>query len=313
MVNGIFFPLYVSNWLLLTLGKGTDFCILLLFSCPFVSHSLQPPGSMPGFPVLHYLPEFAQTHVHWVGDAIQPSHPPALNHSQPQGLFQWVGHLQQATKLLELQFQHQSFQLVFRVDFFQDWLVWSPCYPRDSQRSLLQYHSSKASILWHSVLFRRRQWQPTPVLLPGKSHGRRSLVGCNPWGPEESGHNWATSLPLFYFHALEKEMATQSSILAWRIPGTGAWRAAIYGVAQSRTRLMWLSSSSSCPLCCPALITVPDHGEDHSLDYTDLCLQSDASAFQHTVIVFLPSSNSLLISWMHDFLYLPNIAFISHF
>ena len=52
--------------------------------------------STPGFPVLHYLPKFAQTHVHWVGDAIQPSHPllppsPALNLSQHQGLFQWVG------------------------------------------------------------------------------------------------------------------------------------------------------------------------------------------------------------------------------
>ena len=49
----------------------------------------------------------------------------------------------------------------------------------------------------------------------------------------------------FHFHALEEEVATHSSILAWRIPGTGAWWAAIYGVAQSRTRLTWLSSSSS--------------------------------------------------------------------
>ena len=49
----------------------------------------------------------------------------------------------------------------------------------------------------------------------------------------------------FHFHALEKEMATHSSVLAWRLPGTGAWWAAVYGVAQSRTLLMWLSSSSS--------------------------------------------------------------------
>ena len=49
----------------------------------------------------------------------------------------------------------------------------------------------------------------------------------------------------FHFHALEKEMATYSSVLAWRIPGTGAWWAAVYGVAQSRTRLMQLSSSNS--------------------------------------------------------------------
>jgi len=66
-----------------------------------------------------------------------------------------------------------------------------------------------------SVWYQRRQWHPTPVLLPGKSHGWRSLVGCSPWG------RWATSLSLFTFHALEKEMATHSSVLAWRIPGTG--------------------------------------------------------------------------------------------
>ena len=71
--------------------------------------------SIPGFPVLHYLLEFAQTHVHWVSDAIQPSHPlslpslPALNLSQHQSLFQWVGSSHQVAKLLELQFQHQSF------------------------------------------------------------------------------------------------------------------------------------------------------------------------------------------------------------
>ena len=64
----------------------------------------------------------------------------------------------------------------------------------------------------------RRQWQPTPVLLPGKSHGWRSLVGCSPWGQEESD---MTKRLHFHFHALEKEMATHSSVLAWRISGTG--------------------------------------------------------------------------------------------
>ena len=71
--------------------------------------------SMPGFPVLHYLPEFAQTHVHWVSDAIQPSHPQsppsplALNLSQHQGLFQWVGSLHQVAKALSSNLsQHQG-------------------------------------------------------------------------------------------------------------------------------------------------------------------------------------------------------------
>ena len=67
---------------------------------------------------------------------------------------------------------------------------------------------------------RRRQWQPTPVLLPGKSHEWRSLVGCSPWGREESD---TTEWLHFHFslHASEKEMAPHSSVLAWRIPGTG--------------------------------------------------------------------------------------------
>ena len=64
----------------------------------------------------------------------------------------------------------------------------------------------------------RRQWHPTLVLLPGESHGRRSLVGCSPWGPEELN---TTEHLHFHFHALEKEMATHPSVLAWRIPGTG--------------------------------------------------------------------------------------------
>ena len=79
--------------------------------------------STPGFPVLHYLPEFAQTHVHWVTDAIQPSHPlllpspPALNLSQHQGIFQRISSSHQEAKVLKLQLQHQSFQWLFRVDF----------------------------------------------------------------------------------------------------------------------------------------------------------------------------------------------------
>ena len=72
--------------------------------------------STPGFPVLHYLPEFAQTHVHRVGDAIQSSHlllspfPPAFDLSQNQGLFQCVSSLNQVAQVLELQLQHQPFQ-----------------------------------------------------------------------------------------------------------------------------------------------------------------------------------------------------------
>ena len=76
--------------------------------------------STPGLPIPHYHPEFAQVHVQWVSDAIQPSHPLSLSSfafslSQHQGLFQWVGSLHNVAKVLE--FQHQSFQWIFRVDF----------------------------------------------------------------------------------------------------------------------------------------------------------------------------------------------------
>ena len=82
-------------------------------SCPTLCYPLD--CSTPGLPVHHQLPEFTQTHVHWVGDAIQPSHPlsspspPALNLSQHQGLFRWVSSLHQVAKVLEFQLQHQSF------------------------------------------------------------------------------------------------------------------------------------------------------------------------------------------------------------
>ena len=97
--------------------------------------------NMPGIPVHHQLLEFTQTHVHWIGDAIQPSHPlsspfpPALNLSQHQGLFKWVSSSYQVAKILEFQIQHQSFQWTPRTDFLQNGLVVSPCSPKDSQES----------------------------------------------------------------------------------------------------------------------------------------------------------------------------------
>ena len=91
---------------------------------------------------------------------------------------------------------------------------------------------------------RRRKWHPTPVLLPGKSHGRRSLVGCSPWG------RWRldTTEWLHFHFSLPcigegKGNPLQSSCLENPRDGE-AWWAAVYGVAQSQTRLKWLSSSS---------------------------------------------------------------------
>ena len=91
----------------------------------------------------------------------------------------------------------------------------------------------------------RRQWHPTPVLLPGKSHGQRSLVGCSPWGREELG---TTERPHFHFSLScigeGDGNPLQHSCLENPRDG-GAWWAAVCGVAQSRTRLKRLSSSSS--------------------------------------------------------------------
>ena len=161
--------------------------MLLLLSLPVISDSLPPHG----LTVFHCLPEFDQVHVHCIGDAVQPAHPPmptssTLNLSQHQGLIQWVVCSHQMTKILELQLQHQSFQWIFRVDLPSYSLVWSCC-PRDFQES------SPAS------QFRR------------------------------------------------------------------------------------INFLTFCLLYGPALTSIHDHWEDHSLDYMDLRWQSNVSAFQHTV------------------------------
>ena len=88
--------------------------------CPTLCNPMN--HRMPGLPAHHKLLEFTKTHVHWVNEAIQPSHPlsspssPAPNPSQDQALFQWVNSLHEVVKILEFQFQHQSFQWTSRTD-----------------------------------------------------------------------------------------------------------------------------------------------------------------------------------------------------
>ena len=121
----------------------------------------------PGFPVHHQHPELVQTHVHWVRDAIQPSHPlpspspPAFGLSQHQGLFQWVSASHQVAKVLELQhpMNIQYIQWIFSpsneysglTSFRMDWFDLLAA--QGTLKSLLQYHSSKASILWCLAFF----------------------------------------------------------------------------------------------------------------------------------------------------------------
>ena len=168
--------------------------------------------SKPGFPLLHNLLEFAQTYVHWVSDAIQPSHPlsppspPALNLSQQQGLFQWVGSSHQGLKYWSFSFSitpsHEYSGLIsFRIDWFHFLAV------QGALKSLLQHLNSEVSILWYllrvghdwatslslfTFMYWRRKWQPTPVFLPGESQGQGSLVGCCLWGCTELDTTEAT-------------------------------------------------------------------------------------------------------------------------
>ena len=124
-------------------------------SCPTLYNPMN--GSRPGLPI-HQLPELTQTHVHWVSDAIQPSHPPsspsppALNLSQHQDLFKWVSSFHQVAKVLEFQLQHQSFQWIPRTDRSPlGWIGWISLQSKglDSQEpsSTPEFKSINSSVL----------------------------------------------------------------------------------------------------------------------------------------------------------------------
>ena len=125
--------------------------------------------STPGRPVPHHLPEFTQTHVHWVSDAIQPSHPlsfpspPAFSLSHHQGLFQWVSSCIKWPKFWRFSCtispsSEYSGLISFRIDWF-DLLALG-----GTRVSLLQHHNMKASILWCSALFMVQILQKTITL-----------------------------------------------------------------------------------------------------------------------------------------------------
>ena len=133
--------------------------MLLLFSHSATSNSLPPCGLQHrGFPVLHHLPELAKTHVHWVGDAIQPScsllspSPPAFNLAQHQGLFQWVSSSHHVVKYWSFSFsinpsKEYSGLISFRIDWFD------PLAVQGTLKSLFEHHSSKASVFQCSDFF----------------------------------------------------------------------------------------------------------------------------------------------------------------
>jgi len=131
-------------------------CCSVVKSCTALCNPMD--CSMPGFPVLYYLPEFTQTHVHWIRDAIQSSHslsppsPPALNLSQNQDLFQWISSSYQWPKYWSFSFtigpsNEYSGLISFRINWFELLAV------QGTLKNLLQYHSWEASVLRHSSFF----------------------------------------------------------------------------------------------------------------------------------------------------------------
>ena len=113
-------------------------------------------SSTPGLPVHHQLPEFTQTHVHWVGDAIKPSHPllsssPAFDLSQYQGLFKWVSSSHQVAKVLEFQFQASVLPMNIQDWFPLGWTGWTSLQSRVFSNTTVQKHQFfGAQLSWQS-------------------------------------------------------------------------------------------------------------------------------------------------------------------
>ena len=138
--------------------------------------------STPGIPVHYQLPEFTQTHVHWISDAIQPPHPlssplsPAFNLCQNQGLFQWVSSSHQWPEYWSFSFNiSPSSEHPGLISFRMDWLELLAV--QGTLKSLLQHHSSKVSILQHSAFFIVQLLHP--YMTTGKTIAltRRTFVG----------------------------------------------------------------------------------------------------------------------------------------
>ena len=146
---------------------------IVLFSCSVVFHSLQPHGlqhiKLPFPPPSPRAYSDSCPLSQWchptISSSVIPS--PSFNLSQHLGLFLWVSSLHQVGKVLEIQLQHQSFQGIFRIDFLQDGLVWSPCSPMDCQESS-PTPQFKASILQGLALFMVQLSHP--YMTTGKGH-----------------------------------------------------------------------------------------------------------------------------------------------
>ena len=164
----------------------TSLCDLM--DCSTLGFPSFPPGLQHArerwIEIHHYLLEFAQTHVHWVSDDIQSSHPlsppspPALSLSQHQGLFQWVGSPYRVTKVWSLSFNTSSSKeysglISLRTDWFDLLTV------HGTLRTLLQHHSSKASMTLSPAAFESGVWEPTSICCHACTLEQKfSLRGC---------------------------------------------------------------------------------------------------------------------------------------
>ena len=114
-----FYLSHSLTWAIFFSVPGSCFCFFSSVSQSCLTLCNPMDCSMTGFPVHHQLPEFTQTHIHWVSDAHPLSSPslPTFNLSQHQGIFKWVSSSHQVAKVLEFQLQHQSFQWTPSTDF----------------------------------------------------------------------------------------------------------------------------------------------------------------------------------------------------
>ena len=163
-------------------------CCSVTRLCPTLCNSMD--CSTPGFPVLHYHPEFAQVHVHWDCDTIQPSHLLSLSYAFAFNLPSIRVFSNESTLHIRwpkdwsfsISFSTEYSGLIFfRIDWFDLFAV------QGMLKSLLHHHNLNTSILQHSAFLWSNahiySWllEKSLILLPGKCHGWKSLVSCSPW------------------------------------------------------------------------------------------------------------------------------------
>ena len=141
---------------------------------------------------------------------------------------------------------------------------------------------------------------PHSSTLAGKSHGQRSLVGCSPWGREESD-----TTERLHFHALEKEMATHSSILAWRVPGTEELGGLLSAGSHNRPRLKWLSNSILWECLYSWGWRTKQKNQRREVDCEDISWSLSNNTFQTSVTISWPAKASFLVLFIITLFWAP--------